>query len=57
MYDHNVMPRRKLSSDFLNTHVMNRGFVRSFRSDLRERIKDSNFNKIVVFNSLDLISN
>ena len=30
MHDHNVMPRRKLSSDWLNTHVAKQGFARSF---------------------------
>ena len=42
-----VIRRRMLSSDWLNTHVTEQGFVRSFSSDLRERIKGSNFNKIV----------
>ena len=42
-----VIPRRMLSSDWLNTHATEQGFVRSFSSDLRERIKGSNFNKIV----------
>ena len=44
MHDRNVMPRHKLSSDWINTHVTNMGFVRSFSSGLSERIKGSNFN-------------
>ena len=36
MHVRNVMP--------INTHVTNKGFIGSFSSDLRERIKGSNFN-------------
>ena len=43
MHDHIVMPRRKLSSDWLNTHVTKQGFVRSFSNDLRKQIKGFNF--------------
>ena len=46
MHDRNVMPMRMLSSDWLYTctHVTEKGFLRSFSSDLRERIKGSNLN-------------
>ena len=46
MHDHIVMPRHKLSADWLNTNVTKQGFVRSFSSYLTERFKGYNFNQI-----------
>ena len=46
MHDSNDMPRRKLPSEWLNTHVTEQGFRQILQQRSRERIKGPNFNQI-----------